>query len=91
MGPDSWQLWELQYRLIQCRPYLVTRLIQHPRFRAAYDFLLLRAQINEIPAEIASWWTNFIDADEGEKAHLIEQLATQHKKPKRNRRRGKFI
>jgi poly(A) polymerase len=29
----------------------------HPRFRAAYDFLLLRAQAGEAPQEQADWWT----------------------------------
>jgi len=33
------------------------RLLEHPRFRAAYDFLLLRAEAGEIDPEIADWWT----------------------------------
>ena len=85
------EIWDLQQRLIQRRPYMINRLTAHPRFRAAYDFLLLRAQIQEIPAEIASWWTDFIAADESTKTQLIEQIITQHKKPKRHKNRGKFV
>ena len=85
------EIWDLQQRLIQRRPYMINRLIAHPRFRAAYDFLLLRAEIQEIPAEIASWWTDFIAADESTKTQLIEQIITQHKKPKRHKKRGKFV
>jgi poly(A) polymerase len=33
------------------------RLLEHPKFRAAYDFLLLRAASGEIDPEIAAWWT----------------------------------
>jgi poly(A) polymerase len=33
------------------------RLLEHPRFRAAYDFLLLRAEAGEIDPELADWWT----------------------------------
>ncbi len=32
-------------------------LLQHPRFRAAYDFLLLRAQVGVADPELAAWWT----------------------------------
>jgi poly(A) polymerase len=85
------EIWDLQHRLIQRRPYMLNRLITHPRFRAAYDFLSLRAQIQEIPQDTASWWTDFIAADETTKKHLIEQIITQHKKPKRHKKRGKFV
>ncbi len=85
------EIWDLQQRLIQRRPHMINRLITHPRFRAAYDFLLLRAQIQEIPSEIATWWTDFIAADESTKTQLIEQIITQHKKPKRHKKRGKFV
>ena len=34
-----------------------TRLLGHPRFRAAYDFMLLRAQAGEVDPELAQWWT----------------------------------
>ncbi|HVN41733.1 MAG TPA: polynucleotide adenylyltransferase PcnB, partial [Steroidobacteraceae bacterium] len=33
------------------------RLLEHPRFRAAYDFLLLRAAAGEVDPELAAWWT----------------------------------
>ena len=39
------------------------KLLEHPRFRAAYDFMLLRAESGEIDGAIATWWTDFIDAE----------------------------
>lgn len=85
------EIWDLQHRLVQRRPHMINRLITHPRFRAAYDFLLLRAQIQQIPPDIVDWWTDFIAADETAKTHLIEQIIMQHKKPKRHKKRGNFL
>jgi poly(A) polymerase len=33
-------------------------ILQHPRFRAAFDFLLLRAQVGVADPELAQWWTD---------------------------------
>jgi poly(A) polymerase len=33
------------------------RLLEHKRFRAAYDFVLLRSRCGEVAPEIADWWT----------------------------------
>ena len=34
-------------------------MLRNPRFRAAYDFLLLREQSQEIPGGLGRWWTEF--------------------------------
>jgi poly(A) polymerase len=39
------------------------RLLEHLRFRAAYDFLLLRCSAGEADAALGDWWTRFIEAD----------------------------
>jgi poly(A) polymerase len=85
------EIWDLQHRLLQRRPFMVNRLMTHPRFRAAYDFLLLRTQIQEIPSDVVTWWTEFIAADEETKTQLIEQIVAQHKTQKRHKKRGKFV
>ena len=80
------EIWALQPRLEQRdgkRPY---RLIAHPRFRAAYDFLVLRAAAGEADAELADWWTRFQDASGPERASMIEGGA---KRRRPRRRRGK--
>lgn len=52
------EIWSLQPRFEDRRPGRAKRLLTHPRFRAAYDFLLLRAQAGEPGcAELAEWWT----------------------------------
>ncbi|MES0872494.1 polynucleotide adenylyltransferase PcnB [Sinimarinibacterium thermocellulolyticum] len=51
------EIWALQPRLEQTRGGRAKRLLAHPRFRAAYDFLLLRAACGELPQALADWWT----------------------------------
>ena len=48
-------------------------MVEQPRFRAAYDFLLLRAAAGEIDQELADWWTNFIESDPDIRQELINQ------------------
>ncbi|MDD9883209.1 MAG: polynucleotide adenylyltransferase PcnB [Gammaproteobacteria bacterium] len=51
------RIWALQFELEQRRPRSVPRLLAEPRFRAAYDFLDLRARTGETGAELVEWWT----------------------------------
>jgi poly(A) polymerase len=52
------EIWALQPRFDNRRGARVKRLLTHPRFRAAYDFLLLRGQAGEPgAAALAEWWT----------------------------------
>jgi poly(A) polymerase len=81
------EIWALQPRFEQRggqRPY---RLLEHPRFRAAYDFLLLRAESGEVAAELGDWWTRFQEAGEDERAAML--LADSGPKPRRKRKRRK--
>ncbi|GAB3679267.1 polynucleotide adenylyltransferase PcnB [Salinisphaera aquimarina] len=55
------EIWQLQPRFHRRRGKQASRLIAHPRFRAAYDFLLLRAQTGEVDTELAEWWTQAQD------------------------------
>lgn len=77
------EIWSLQPRLEQRtgkRPFAV---LNHPRFRAGYDFLLLRCESGELPMELAEWWTTFINADSaGKSAMLLPDAA-----PKKRRRK----
>ena len=55
------------------------RLLNHPRFRAAYDFLVLRAAAGEIDAELAQWWTDIQSASADERIARVEsQIGRAH-------------
>lgn len=58
---SSWpmrEIWDLQPRFEQRRGKRALSLLRHPRFRAAYDFLLLRAEEDQELSELAAWWTD---------------------------------
>lgn len=97
------EIWSVQPRFEDLRPGRAKRLLTHPRFRAAYDFLLLRAQAGEPGcAALADWWTKAqvgvslpapIDGDEGydEGSEAVadgEAGQPGSGAPKKRRRRG---
>jgi poly(A) polymerase len=51
------ELLNMQWRFGQRHGARAARLLQHKRFRAAYDFLALRASCGEVDQEIVDWWT----------------------------------
>ncbi len=83
------EVWQLQGRfdfMMGMRPY---KLLSHPRFRAAYDFMLLRAACNEAPAEQAEWWTRFQDASSSEKKKMTRVTRQTGKRgPGKQKSRG---
>ena len=74
-----------RYRFEARKGKRAMRLLEHPRFRAAYDFLLLRAEAGEVEQELADWWTHFQTQDASEQ----RQMTAQGKRGRRGRRRRK--
>lgn len=64
-------IWDLQYRFYRKRGKQVFRLYQHARFRAAYDFLCLRAGAGEPVDKLCEWWTIFQSADESAQRKML--------------------
>ena len=68
------EIWSLQPRFEQRsgqRPY---RLLEHPRFRAGWDFLDLRGQSGELEgdlAELPGWWDRFANAGHDERERML--------------------
>ena len=64
------------------------RLLGHPRFRAAYDFMLLRAHAGEVEQEVADWWTAFQELDETGRSVAAQSEKGPRKRRRRRRPRG---
>jgi len=79
------EIWLLQYRFTKRQGGRAFNLLQHPRFRAAYDFMALRALAGDEILELAQWWTNFQDADEPGRQKMVTELGSAT--PKRKRRK----
>jgi poly(A) polymerase len=76
-GFQAREIWVLQDRLQQRRPRSIESLLSHPRFRAAYDFLLLRHQSGEELQELVDWWTKIQDVSHEERLAMISTLTNQ--------------
>ena len=66
------EIWSLQSRFEQRQKKRVMRLLAHPRFRAAFDFLVLRSHEEPELKEQVAWWTH---AQQLDAEHLAKQLA----------------
>jgi len=63
------------------------RLLEHKRFRAAYDFLLLRVSCGQADRELADWWTEVQGLSLEEQAKAFGAKRTKRRRPRRPRRR----
>jgi poly(A) polymerase len=85
------EIWQLQPRFEFTTAKRAKALLRHPRFRAAYDFLLLRGHGGEVPEALQTWWTEFqVAADEAREVLLEQRPESLAKAPpsRRRRRRG---
>jgi hypothetical protein len=69
------ELYALQPRLEQPRGKRALRLLEQPRFRAAFDLLALRAQFGLAPPQMAAWWTRLQDAAPAERLAMMDSIA----------------
>ncbi len=85
------EIWELQSRFEQRQGKRALRLLSHPRFRAAYDFLLLRAACGQAEPALAEWWTALHDGHPELRAQMVAEQGTpaQPGQRRRRRRRGR--
>ena len=84
---DIKDIWALQPRFEQRsgkRPYGV---LEQPRFKAAYDFLLLRAESGEVDGELAQWWSDFMNGDGDTRAAMLLPPKPGETKKRRRRKR----
>lgn len=79
------EIWGLQPRFEQRAGQRPFRLLENERYRAGYDFLLLRCESGEVPMELAEWWDKFAHADTEARNRML-QPDTAPKKRRRRRR-----
>ncbi|MFK7161715.1 polynucleotide adenylyltransferase PcnB [Marinospirillum sp. MEB164] len=83
------EIWDLQLKLPQPHGKKAWQLLQHPRFRAAYDFLLLREAAGEATQGFGQWWTAFQETDASGQQQLLSQLVRQPGAARKKRRKPK--
>jgi poly(A) polymerase len=85
------EIWSLQPRFEQRSGGRPFRLLEHPRYRAGWDFLELRCASGELEGERASlarWWATFADAGADERERMLRSDETG-KPRRRSRGRGR--
>jgi poly(A) polymerase len=86
----TYAIWDLQHRLEQVKQHQVHRLISHPSFRAAFDFLSLRSTTHAPELiQTVSWWTSLQKASDEEWNRLVQDLPKISKRRKRRRPKQK--
>ena len=95
---DMREIWFMQPRFDRRLPKSIWRMIEQPRFRAAVDFLQLRAAAGDFDSVLAQWWMDLANADDSGKADMIEELnnlpretAAGAPRPRRRRRSPRTV
>jgi len=83
------EVWTMQLRFEKRSGQRSMRLLEHPRFRAAYDFLLLRSEAGEADQELTQWWTRFQQVNEDERRKMIAGPRRRRRRRSKNRAGGK--
>ena len=81
------EIWDLQGRLVSRHGSRAQSLFSHARFRAAYDFVLLREQAGEDLDGLGNWWTQYQEVDEDAKLQMVQKLPSGPRKPRRRRKK----
>jgi poly(A) polymerase len=81
------EIWEMQLRLPKRRANRAEQIAGHPRFRAAYDFLLLREESGEKLNGLGQWWTDYQATNSEQRETMVDDLAKQKPPQKKRRRR----
>jgi poly(A) polymerase len=81
------EIWLMQPRFEQRSGQRPFRLLEQPRFRAAYDFLLLRCESGEAEAQLGLWWDEFQDAADERRAEMLQPESGGAGKKRRRRRK----
>jgi poly(A) polymerase len=74
LAGDMREIWLMQPRFDRRTANSAAALVGQPRFRAGYDFLRLRADVGEVPADLADWWEDYHLGDDEEREALLQAV-----------------
>ena len=84
---DMREIWFMQPRFERRMGKTIYRMIEQPRFRAACDFLQLRAAAGEFDSVLAQWWMDLANADDDLRGEMIEEVSRLPRDPPMPRHR----
>jgi poly(A) polymerase len=75
ISADMREIWFMQPRFEKRLPKSIGRLFEQARFRAAVDFLQLRAAAHQFDSVLAQWWMDLADADDSTREQMLDDLS----------------
>ncbi|QLF94401.1 polynucleotide adenylyltransferase PcnB [Pseudomonas sp. ABC1] len=86
------EIWDMQERLPRRHGRRADQLLENPRFRAGYDFLLLRESAGERTDGLGDWWTEYQEVNDSERRSMIRALSSREENtgaPRKRKRTGR--
>lgn len=80
LGADMREIWMMQPRFEKRSGQTPFTLVEQPRFRAAFDFMRLRADVGEVDSVLADWWQEFSQASDVVREDLVAALRDEQRK-----------
>jgi poly(A) polymerase len=77
LAGDMREIWLMQPRFEKRLGSTPFGLVEQPRFRAAFDFMRLRADVGEVDELLADWWQEFSTADDSLRQDLVDQVRSE--------------
>ena len=74
LAADMREIWQMQPRFERRTASSAAALASQARFRAGYDFLRLRADVEEVDVELADWWEDYHLGDDDEREALVQAV-----------------
>ncbi len=91
LAADMREIWLMQPRFDKRVGSTPFSLVDHPRFRAGFDFLRLRAEAGEVSDDLAMWWEDFsLETDEGREA-MVQEVREQQRREQQKPRAPKPV
>jgi len=83
LAGDMREIWVMQPRFEKRVGSAPFGMVDQARFRAAFDFMRLRADIGEVEELLADWWQEFTMADDNLRQDLVDQVRDEQQKRQR--------
>ncbi len=86
LAGDMREIWMMQPRFEKRVGSAPFGLVEQPRFRAAFDFMRLRADAGEVEELLSDWWQEFSLADDNLRRDMVDEVrAEQQQRPRATR------
>ncbi len=84
LAADMREIWMMQPRFERRSGNGPYSLVEQPRYRAGFDFLLLRAEVGDLDMALVDWWEDFALGSDEERRALVEQARESERQQRKS-------